>query len=68
VATTATFEVGRPPGTKPGVVVQMPVAVPFGVFELAPGESYEVRLSIDDESRDAWRLPFVVREAPVQQA
>jgi hypothetical protein len=47
-------------------MVHMPVAVPFGIFELTPGQSYEVRLSIDAESRDEWRLPFVVREAPVQ--
>jgi hypothetical protein len=67
VATAATFEVGRPPGTKPGVLVHMPLAVPFGVFELMPGQSYEVRLSIDSESRDEWRLPFVIRDAPAQQ-
>ena len=67
VATAATFEVGRPPGTKPGVLVHMPLAVPFGVFELSPGQSYEVRLSIDSESRDEWRLPFVIRDAPAQQ-
>ena len=67
VATSATFEVGRPPGLKQGAMVHMPLAIPFGVFELTPGESYEVRLSLDSESRDEWRLPFVVREAPVPQ-
>jgi hypothetical protein len=66
VATTATFEIGRPPGAKPGAKVHMPLAVPFGVFQLTPGQSYEVRLSIDAENRDEWRLPFVVRDAPVQ--
>jgi hypothetical protein len=68
VATSATFEAGRPPGLKPGAMVHMPLAVPFGVFELTPGESYEVRLSLDSESRDEWRLPFVIREAPAPQA
>jgi hypothetical protein len=45
----------------------MPFAVPFGAFQLDPGQQYIVGLSIDGDTRDEWRLPFTVREAPPQQ-
>lgn len=61
------FEIGRPPGTKPGSTVQMPFAQPFGAFVLEPGTQYEVKLTIDGDSRDEWRLPFTVRDAPQEQ-
>jgi hypothetical protein len=63
----ATFEVGRPAGTKPGSNVMMPFAVPFGAFQFDPGTQYEVKFSLDGEDRDEWRLPFAVREAPDHQ-
>jgi hypothetical protein len=61
------FEIGRPPGVKPGATMTMPFALPFGAFELDPGAQYEIRVSVDGEGRDEWRLPFTVREAPPQQ-
>ena len=56
------FEVGRPPGLKPGTPLDFPVAVNSGPLPLEPGERYEWRLSIDGRSDEDWRLPFTTRE------
>jgi hypothetical protein len=60
-------EVGRPPGVKPGTSMEVPVAVPFGAFQLEPGGLYEVRATIDGEEGEGWALPFTIRTAPPQQ-
>ena len=54
------FEVGRPPGLKPGTPLDFPVAVNSGPLPLVSGV-YEWRLTIDGETDDDWRLPFSVR-------
>jgi hypothetical protein len=54
------FEVGRPPGLKPGTYLDFPVAVNSAPLPLEPG-LYEWRLTIDDEADPDWRLPFTVR-------
>jgi hypothetical protein len=56
------FEVGRPPGIKPGTPLEFVVAVNSGPLPLEPGARYEWRLSIDGRQQDDWRLPFSVRE------
>ena len=67
VQLTKVFEVGRPPGVKPGVSMTLPLAEPFGAFELEPGEQYEIKLTLDGDTRDDWRLPFTIRKAPPPQ-
>ena len=59
VAFGGEFEVGRPPGLKPGTPLDFPVAV-NSTLPLSPGR-YEWRLTIDSQSRDDWRVPFTVR-------
>ena len=54
------FEVGRPPGLKPGTPLDLPVAVNSMPLPLDPGR-YEWRLTIDGDSREDWTLPFTVR-------
>lgn len=61
------WEMGRPPGTKEGSTLNFPFAIPFGSFQLEPGQQYVVPVSIDGEIRDEWRLQFTVRDAPQQQ-
>ena len=56
------FEVGRPPGLKPGTPLDFPVAVNSGPLPLEPGGRYEWRLSIDGRSDEDWRLPFTTRD------
>jgi hypothetical protein len=60
------WELGRPPGTRPGSTLVFPFVIPFGAFVLEPGEQYLVQVSLDGAARDEWRLPFTVREAPLQ--
>ncbi|HSK16723.1 MAG TPA: hypothetical protein VK915_11215 [Gaiellaceae bacterium] len=58
------FEVGRPPGLKPGTPIDVPVAIALPPLDVPPGGRYEWRLSIDDETRQEWTLPFSTRPAP----
>jgi hypothetical protein len=60
VAFGGEFEVGRPPGLKPGTPLDFPVAVNSTPLPLEPGR-YEWRLTIDGQSREDWTLPFTVR-------
>jgi hypothetical protein len=60
VAFGGEFEVGRPPGLKPGTPLDFPVAVNSTPLPLEPGR-YEWRLTIDGNSREDWTLPFTVR-------
>ena len=55
------FEVGRPPGTRPGTAFNVPVAINSGPLRLEPGR-YIWRLIIDGESDEDWFLGFDVRE------
>jgi hypothetical protein len=59
------FEVGRPPGIKPGTPLDFPLALNSAPLQLEPGR-YEWRLSIDGVADEDWRLAFTVRDtAPV---
>jgi Family of unknown function (DUF6941) len=60
VAFGGDFEVGRPPGLKPGTPLDFPVAMNSTPIPLEPGR-YEWRLTIDGESRQDWTLAFTVR-------
>jgi hypothetical protein len=60
VAFGGEFEVGRPPGLKPGTPLDFPVAMNSTPLPLEPGR-YEWRLTIDDEDRQDWSVPFTVR-------
>ena len=61
------FEAGRPPGLRPGTPVDAPLVVPFGPLVLDDGR-YEIRLTIDGETKEDWFVAFTVRLAapPVQ--
>jgi hypothetical protein len=60
VAFGGDFEVGRPPGLKPGTPLDFPVAMNSTPLPLEPGR-YEWRLTIDGEARQDWTLAFTVR-------
>jgi hypothetical protein len=60
VAFGGEFEVGRPPGLKPGTPLDFPVAMNSTPLPLEPGR-YEWRLTIDGQARQDWSLPFTVR-------
>ena len=60
------FEVGRPPGVRPGSSFSHPVAINYIALPLEAGRAYEWRWAINERSRDDWRLPFEVRPNPMQ--
>ena len=58
-----TFEVGRPPGVRPGTPIDVPLAVNFGPLPLRPGTRYVWELSIDGRLDEDWNRQFLVRES-----
>jgi hypothetical protein len=61
VEVTSEFEVGRPPGLRPGTPIDLPLALNFGPLPLPPEGRYEWRLEIDGDSGEDWRLAFSTR-------
>jgi hypothetical protein len=57
----AQFEVGRPPGVKPGTPIDVPMALTFGAIPLPPNGRYEWRLSIDGRHEADWSVAFSTR-------
>ena len=57
---TASFEVGRPPGLRPGTPLDVPLAINIGPLSLKPGR-YMWRCYINDETQDDWRVSFSMR-------
>ena len=63
------FEVGRPPGMKPGTPV--PVPLPFNLQPgppLPPAAQFVWQLSIDGHSDEDWRLSFATRPSAGPQS
>lgn len=56
-----TFEAARPLGLRPGSPLTVPLAINMGPLRLEPDSMYVWRLSIDDETREEWQLPFTTR-------
>jgi hypothetical protein len=56
------FEVGRPPGVKPGTSLDFVVAINVPPLPLETGRQYSWQLTIDGKGRDDWRLPFAIRQ------
>lgn len=57
------FEVGRPPGLKPGTPLDFTAAINFGAVPLPPGGRYVWRLSIDGYVDKDWQVAFSTRPA-----
>jgi hypothetical protein len=55
------FEVGRPPGLRPGTPIDLAFAVNISPLPLPPGGRYEWRLSIDGHSEAHWHAAFSTR-------
>ena len=55
------FELGRPPGVKPGTSLDFVLAINVPPLPLEPGNQYAWTLTNDGESDEDWRLPFSVR-------
>lgn len=53
------LEVGRPPGLPRGTDLDVPLAIPLPLVDLAPG-GYEWVLQVNGAGDDHWHLPFVI--------
>lgn len=58
------FEVGRPPGTRAGTPIDMPLAVNIAALPLPPDSRFTWKLSIDGESSPEWQASFSTRPLP----
>ena len=58
------FEIGRPPGVKPGSALPFPMALNLPPQPIPPGGRYEWRLSVDGDTHEDWRLVFSTRRDP----
>ena len=59
------IDTGIPAGHRPGIPIDVMLAVPAPSIDLAPGE-YRWKVRVDDEMRDEWRLAFSVIAARPQ--
>jgi hypothetical protein len=55
------FEVGRPPGLRPGTMLPLPMPLNHGPMPLPPASHYEWRLTVDGKAHEDWRLAFSTR-------
>lgn len=60
-AIKAEFEVGRPPGVAPGSTIDVPLAFSLAPMQLPPSQRFVWRITVDDEAREDWELPFSTR-------
>jgi Family of unknown function (DUF6941) len=63
VALESQFEVGRPPGLRPGTPIDLALALNLGPMALPPGGRYEWRLTIDGHAESHWHAAFSTRPA-----
>jgi hypothetical protein len=61
IEVNGSFEVGRPPGVRPGSTIDTPLAMNFPPIPLTPDRRYVWKLKIGDEEKDEWRLSFATR-------
>jgi hypothetical protein len=58
------FEVGRPPGLRPGTPIDLAIAINLGPMTLPPGGRFEWRLTIDGYAEPHWHAAFSTRARP----
>jgi hypothetical protein len=58
------IEVGRPPGVVPGAPLDATVAFGIPPLPLPPGQRFQWRVSIDNETKPHWNVAFSTRQAP----
>jgi hypothetical protein len=58
------FEAGRPAGLPPGTDLDFSLVANVPPLPLPPGQRFEWRLWIDDETEDDWNRTFLTRDNP----
>lgn len=62
------FQVGRPPGVRPGSAIPIKFAINSGPISLSAGCHYVWQLAIDGQEHEDWRLAFSTRSEAQSQA
>jgi hypothetical protein len=62
------FAATASPDARPGAELVSTSAINLPPLPFEPGRGYVVRLSIEGETRDEWRIPFWMRALPQQRA
>lgn len=62
------FQVGRPPGVRPGSAIPFPVAFNGPPLPLQPGCHYVWQFALNGKEREDWRLSFSTNEEAQSQA
>lgn len=55
------FEVGRPPGLRPGTPLDVPLAINLGPLPLQPDRRFVWRCAINGNSEADWQVSFATR-------
>ena len=55
------FEVGRPPGLRPGTPLNIPIVINMGPIPLEPGKGYMWRCKINGHTEENWQVNFSTR-------
>ena len=62
----STFEVGRPPGLRPGTPLDLALAINLLPLPLRSNSRYVWRCFINDETEEGWQASFSTRPDPAQ--
>jgi hypothetical protein len=57
----SSFEVGRPPGLKPGTLLDLALAINLPAVSLHPNSRFVWRCFIDDATTEDWQVGFSTR-------
>lgn len=64
VELSAGLQVGRPAGLVRGISLDVPLAVQMPHLVLPAGRRFEWVLTINDEKKEDWRVPFLIFDPP----
>jgi hypothetical protein len=66
VEINSVFEVGRPPGLKPGTPLDFALAINISALTLRPDTRYVWHCYINDKTEEGWQVSFCTRPEPAQ--
>lgn len=55
------FEVGRPPGVRPGTSLSVPIAINMGPIPLQPDSRFVWRCNVNGNTDENWQVAFSTR-------
>ena len=62
------FHAHRPRGARPGISLDVPLAVDLGTVTVPPGGRYVWKLTVDGVGQESWQVAFTCRPTPAAPA